>query len=149
MLFHGHIELILGFNTFLPKVSCTAFSFHPVCSKHALLHDDARVIWLINRAGLRDYHARLGTRGGEGVVSHGSDRRSRTAHCKVAPRAVTEPSHRPIRHPVLTLLFVAAKAACGVRSGYQLCEQNQGRSNENSHPNANTVLLWSVSILPV
>ncbi len=149
MLFHGHIELILGFNTFLPKVFCTAFSFHALCSKNALLHVDARVMWFIYRAGLRDYHARLGTRGGEGVLSHGSDRRSRTAHCKIAPRAATVRSHRPIRHPVLTLLFVAAKAACGVRSGYQLCEQNQGIINAHSDPNATTVLLWSASTLPV
>ncbi len=54
---------------------------------------------------------------------------------------MTGRSHRPTRHPVLTLLFVAAKAACGVRSGYQLCEQNQGTSNERSDPNANTLLL--------
>ena len=148
MLFHGHIELILGFNTFLPKVCSTAFSFHVVCNKHALPHLVARVIWLIYRAGLRNYHARLGTRGGQGVLSHGSDRRSRAAHCKVAPRPVTGRSHRPVRHSVLTLLFAAAKAACGVRSGYQLCEQNQGRSNEHSDTNANKVLLWSALTLP-
>ena len=70
-LFNGHVELILGFNTFLPKVTLfTCWTSLPLFADPNAKHwqCSSSQIWGMC-AGLRDYHARLGTRGGQGEFS--------------------------------------------------------------------------------
>lgn len=123
-LFNGHIELILGFNTFLPKVRMPAYCLLAETSAEAPFFSLARPHVGCIFAGLRDYHARPGTRGGQGELSFAFHRM-----CAACIKRIDDSlclSYRRSSRQRITVPVVAAQAACGVRPGYQLCEQNQG-----------------------